>query len=253
MTGIALLSAKGAPGVTTCAVLLAAVWPTSAMLVEADPAGGDLRSWYTDAAGQPLSADVGVVSLLSRQAAGAPLSLVDHCHTLPGGLAVLVGPETRTQFELLRAQMPQLAAGIATTEQAVLVDLGRVDSTSLVAPLPEACSLSLVVCKPTVSSIRHTRTLLAAAPKSPRVILIGAAAERRDAARALGIPPEQVLVLAHDPVSAAALAGGWTRRLDRSRLVSSARHVASLLHVHLQDAQLTLAPRPNASEGIAVS
>jgi hypothetical protein len=253
MTGIALLSAKGAPGVTTCAVLLAAVWPTPAMLVEADPAGGDLRSWYTDAAGTPLRADVGVVSLLSRQAAGAPLSLSEHCHTLPGGLAVLVGPETRTQFELLRAQIPQLAAGIRATEQAVLVDLGRVEATGLVTRVLEACAFSLVVCRPTVASIRHTRTLLAVAPQPARVLLIGAAAQRRDAAQALGVPPEQVLVLADDPVSAAALAGGWTRRLDRSPLVSSARQVASLLHAQLGDPELALAPQMPVVEGVGAS
>ena len=253
MTGIALLSAKGAPGVTTSAVLLAAVWPTPAMLVEADPAGGDLRSWYTDASGQPMRADVGVVSLLSRQAAGAPLSLREHCHTLPGGLPVLVGPETRTQFELLRAQIPQLATGIRATEQAVLVDLGRVEATGLVSPLLEACALSLLVCRPTVASIRQTRTLLAASPRPCRVLLIGAAAQRRDAAQALGVPPEQVLVLADDPVSAAAVAGGWTRRLDRSPLVSSARQVASLLHALLGDREFALAPRLPVAEGVGAS
>ena len=253
MTGIALMSAKGAPGVTTCAVLLAAVWPMPAMLVEADPAGGDLRSWYTDASGQPLRADVGVVSLLSRQAAGAPLSLREHCHTLPGGLAVLVGPETRAQFELLRAQIPQLAAGIRAAEQAVLVDLGRVETTALVSPLLEACALSLVVCKPTVASIRHTRTLLAAAPQPCRVLLIGTAAQRRDAAQALGVSPEQVLALADDPISAAALAGGWTRRLDRSPMVSSARQVASLLHAQLADPELALAPQLPVAEGVGAS
>ena len=44
MSALALVSAKGAPGVTTSALLLAAVWPSPSVLVEADWAGGDLRS-----------------------------------------------------------------------------------------------------------------------------------------------------------------------------------------------------------------
>ena len=68
MTAIALVSAKGSPGVTTTALLLAAVWPGGATLLEADPAGGDLRTQFSDPSGQPLRADRGVLSLLTAQA-----------------------------------------------------------------------------------------------------------------------------------------------------------------------------------------
>ena len=39
---IAVAADKGAPGVTTTAVALAAVWPRPVLLAECDPAGGDI-------------------------------------------------------------------------------------------------------------------------------------------------------------------------------------------------------------------
>ena len=41
---LGLVSAKGSPGVTTTALVLAAVWPRTALMVEADPFGGDVRA-----------------------------------------------------------------------------------------------------------------------------------------------------------------------------------------------------------------
>ena len=42
MALIAVAADKGAPGVTTTALALAAVWPRPVLLAECDPAGGDL-------------------------------------------------------------------------------------------------------------------------------------------------------------------------------------------------------------------
>ena len=41
MALIAVAADKGAPGVTTASVALAAVWPRPVLLAECDPAGGD--------------------------------------------------------------------------------------------------------------------------------------------------------------------------------------------------------------------
>jgi hypothetical protein len=253
MSGVALVSAKGAPGVTTSTVLLAAVWPSPAVVLEADPAGGDLRSWYADTTAQPLRADVGVVSLLARHAAGASLALTDHCQRLPGGLPVLIGPETRAQFGLLRSQLPQLAAAIQMHERDVLVDLGRLDSSDLQEPLLESCSVTLFVCRASVTSIRHTRSLLGSLPHPGRVLLIGGQGERCEVAQALGLPTEYVLVLPNDAEAAAGLAGTWTRRLDRSPLVSAARHVAAAVHEHVLAAEPSGFPRQPVAEGVSTS
>ena len=42
MALIALFSAKGSPGVSTTAMLTAALWPRPSILVDADPMGGDI-------------------------------------------------------------------------------------------------------------------------------------------------------------------------------------------------------------------
>ena len=42
MTLIAITGGKGAAGVTTTGTVLAAVWPSVAVLADCDPAGGDL-------------------------------------------------------------------------------------------------------------------------------------------------------------------------------------------------------------------
>ena len=44
MTTLALASVKGSPGVTTTALALASWWPRPVVIVEADPAGGDLAA-----------------------------------------------------------------------------------------------------------------------------------------------------------------------------------------------------------------
>ena len=250
MTGIALVSGKGAPGVTTSSVMLAAVWPGPAMLVEADPAGGDLRCWYNDPEGRPLRADLGVVSMLTRRAGGAD-GLHEHSQVLPGGLPILLGPETRQQFDVLRPHLPLLADCITSAQKDVLVDLGRLGSADLVRPLLDACVLSAVVCRATVASIRHTRALLAEHPRQWRVLLVGSVSQRGDAADALGVPLEQVLVLAEDPPAASALTGAWSRRLDRSALVSSGRHVATTLCSQLRALEPQAGPLPRREGAMA--
>ena len=42
MSIVALFSAKGAPGTTTAAMLIASLWPRPALLADCDPAGGDI-------------------------------------------------------------------------------------------------------------------------------------------------------------------------------------------------------------------
>ena len=41
---IGLLSAKGAPGVTTSSLAIAAQWPRPAVVLDADPSGGDIAA-----------------------------------------------------------------------------------------------------------------------------------------------------------------------------------------------------------------
>lgn len=234
MSAVALVAAKGAPGVTTTALLLAAVWPSPAVLVEADWAGGDLRSWLPDGQRRPLRADVGVVSLLAahhRSGVLADRDLLGHAQILAGGLPVLPGPGSPAQADALRGQWPQLATAVLAHPGDVLLDVGR-----LTRPAAEQLQLLhtgqvLVVCRSTTASLLHTRELLTRLRGSglhPRLLLLGSPAEREDVSQALQATTHQ---LPFDPAAATGLtAGQWTRKLDRSPLLTAARRVAVTLH-----------------------
>ena len=247
MTGnaVALVSAKGSPGVTTTALLLAAVWPTGATLLEADPAGGDLRTQFSDPTGQPLRPDRGVVSLLTAQASAGTSSdpdvlsgrLMEHSQQLPGGLPVVLGPSNTSQVEALRPQWAWLADVLRETRrsQSVVLDAGRLSdpsSLALTLPLLRTCDVTVVVARANVTSLSHTRDLLGLLGQvglPTRLLLIADARDTLDVPTALGIPVDTIHVVPDDPVSAAALTGPWNRKLDRSRLLVAARRVAAAL------------------------
>ena len=88
---ISIASAKGSPGASTSAHVLAAVWPRPAVLAELDPAGSDLVYRTHSREGAPLDSDRGVVSLAAaiRRDPAAPLR--DHLTLIEGDLPVLVG------------------------------------------------------------------------------------------------------------------------------------------------------------------
>jgi cellulose biosynthesis protein BcsQ len=63
MALIAIAADKGAPGATTTALALAAVWPRPVLLAECDPAGGDLVYRLPAADGGRLDQRRGLLSL----------------------------------------------------------------------------------------------------------------------------------------------------------------------------------------------
>lgn len=260
MTGLALISAKGAPGVTTSALLLAALWPSPACLLEADPAGGDLRFWQNSIDGAALRPDLGMVSLLAAYRAGAGAdriagpdrAVLAHCQQLPGGLPVLVGAGSPVQHAALGPCWPLLTASLQDSRQdpiAVgaggsdvepIVDAGRLIPDEHQARLLSAMSMVLVVCRPTVSGVAHTRDALAALLAQgveAGVLVIGTPTEATQTQDALGLTTSgrsAVRQLPDDPAAARSLAGEWTRKLDRSPLVASGRRLAAELHMQLR-------------------
>ncbi|MGH9283318.1 MAG: hypothetical protein ACRD0S_10340, partial [Acidimicrobiales bacterium] len=89
MSLVALISAKGSPGVTTAAVALAAGWPVarSTVVVEADLAGGDLAA----ACGLAIEPGLGSFASAGRHGFDAA-ALLSHAQLLPCGVRALVGP-----------------------------------------------------------------------------------------------------------------------------------------------------------------
>src|ERR1043165_5200716 len=88
---IVLAADKGAPGVTTAATALGAVWPRPVLLAECDPSGGDLADRLPGADGR-LSPSRGLLSLGAVARRGLhPDQIYEHTQRLVGGLDVLAG------------------------------------------------------------------------------------------------------------------------------------------------------------------
>ena len=88
---LSLASAKGAPGTTTSAHVLAAVWPVPILLVDADPAGSDLIYRLRADNGLPLDAERGLLSLAAAMRNNPDAPVEEHTTLVDGGLDVLLG------------------------------------------------------------------------------------------------------------------------------------------------------------------
>lgn len=244
---IAMVADKGAPGVTTSALVLALGWPAPVLLAECDPAGADLPWWVAGAGGRPLAQGTGVVSLAmaGRGATGAERRVWEHVQHLEGGLPVLVGPPGPEQAEAMGGAWQVIADQLAgpraegsgepdmTGEVHVVVDCGRLLSrSSPAAAVVQRADLVVVVTRPTVSGVAHARHGVGVAARvlndSPRagsgldrvaVVVVddpSAPGSRKTHERQVGVviagvPGLQDVpvlgVLAHDPRTAAALTG----------------------------------------------
>jgi MinD-like ATPase involved in chromosome partitioning or flagellar assembly len=224
----AVVSAKHSPGATTTAAALAiaATDDGPTLLVEADPAGGDL------AVRHGLSLDPSLVSLAAagRHRVDLDSNLDGHCQALAAGPAVLLAPTSPSQTAAaLRSLGPQLADALARRAGTVIVDGGRWPAEGSVTPLVEAADTILLVARPTLEGIEHIRARLDAAEATTRgriaVVLVG---DRP-------YPPDEVTdvlslavagVIAVDRRGVRALEVGATgTALRRSALVRSARTV----------------------------
>jgi hypothetical protein len=262
MALIALAADKGAPGVTTTAVALAALWPRRALLAEADPAGGDLVYRSVGGNGRPLDPSTGILSLAATARRGiAAEQLWDHAQRLSGGLDVLIGLATSEQAAGLTGQWTALGRAFAELAQSphqeaaadVLADIGRLDANSPANALLPNAALLLLITRALPESIAHVRDRAAALHNK----LHG---PQRGAAAALGQPqigvvliaePQQggkiagqinemliasqsgarvVGLIADDPAGAEQLAGRRRGRLDKSLLVRSARQLVADVH-----------------------
>lgn len=155
---IALVSAKGSPGVTTSALAYTLTWPGRCLLAECDPAGGDVLAGYLQGSldAQRGLAQVAVAELRGRLREEFNRQLVDleaprrQRLLLPGlrdpAQAATVAPVWPAIAEYFR----QLA-----TEGVVLADCGRLSSPYFGWPLLHAAQRVLLVVRGTLSSVFH--------------------------------------------------------------------------------------------------
>jgi hypothetical protein len=256
MTLVALVSAKGAPGVTTLALTLGALAGPDAVVADLDPAGGDLALRYRTPEGDPLDPDCGLLSLAAtlRGTTGLPVveagtggpdapvpsPLAPYTQELAGGLAVLTGVRRPEQMSGLAPLWPQIIRALRSAPGLVVADCGRVWPGSPVLPVLQAADAVLVPARAELEDLAHLRErlpmLTAALPPAPAtggrlgVVLLAGERERaaavtrtRQLLRAAGLRVPVVGSVADDPRGADVLRGMRHGRPGRTLLVRSAR------------------------------
>lgn len=154
---LAVVSAKGSPGATTSAVTVAAV--TGGVLVEADPAGGDIECW-AGPQGEP-----GLIRLAGalRHAADLAGVLDEQVREVRPGVRAVLAPSGGEQAESTLVAIGQrLAPVLHAAPGWVIVDGGRWNRTQPTAGRLAGCDLVAVVVSPTLASVAHARSLVPA-------------------------------------------------------------------------------------------
>jgi MinD-like ATPase involved in chromosome partitioning or flagellar assembly len=244
MTLVALVSAKGAPGVTTLAVALAALTP-GAVVADLDSDGGDLALRYRREDGNPLDLDQGLLSLAATLRRDpndySPSGPIDrHLQITGGGLEVLLGVKGPDQAIGLGPPLwSSLARALAESGRTIFADCGRIGPASPVLPVLAAADAVIIVARAELEELSHLRErlrfLTATLPtqysgqSQVGVVLV---ATERD--RAAGPRTEQLLrssrvavpvlgTITDDPRGAERLRGLAGGRAGRTMLVRSVR------------------------------
>lgn len=258
---VAVASVKGSPGVTTLCVALAACWPdpAGAIVVEADPAGGDVAMRFG------LAQSPGLLSLAAAARGGVAEGRAEdahllwrHAQALPGQIPVVASPPdtARARGALAVLAAPDAAGGLgpgpllaaaAHPGAVVVADCGRVDPGSPVMPLLRSADVMVLLTGAHADELAHLARRIpevGAWSRHPVLLLAGAGHSIASVARELGVAP--LARVPFDPRGAAVLSGRrsvlrWHHSgPGRSLLGQSAREIADLLAPR--------APAPSAGE-----
>lgn len=266
MALITIAADKGAPGVTTTALALAAVWPRPVLLAECDPAGGDLVYRFPSANGDALDPRRGLLSLaVAARRGGQPGQVWEHTQKLHGGLDVLLGVTNAEQgagLHLLWRPLGKLLAGLGQAD--VIADCGRIGIDGPNYDLLAESTAVVLVTRPAFGEVIRLRDrvngLVSAFEKRgrrgfrPAVVVV---ADQKNFRGTLGEVGDVVAQngtavvlggIADDSKAAAQLSGEWGGRLDKSMLIRSAREIAGQLCATLPPVQSAQTPRARHQE-----
>ncbi|WP_051450374.1 hypothetical protein [Actinospica robiniae] len=254
---IAIGSQGSSPGVSTLALALAGFWPTDAatVVVEADPAGGDMKSWQR-VPGEP---GLGALATAARHSAD-PATVFAHASALPGGLNVVTAPEGPDQasaaVQLLARDGAGLLRALSADQAITVLDLGRLDPASSTLDLLAYADLTLIVARPNLAEITRLAARIATIkqyardPEAVSLVLSGTGYPADAVAESQQTPV--LAVLPRDEACAGVLSGSLTMRrgLDRTRLARAARTLGHVV-IQRQGALVSANARPVSKEADA--
>jgi len=155
---IGLLSAKGAPGVTTSSLAIAAQWPRPVVVVDADPSGGDIAAGL----GQGVwPAGCHLLELVARCRTQPLQAALRALVARPGEHAPLVLAGLGSPAQAAAVPWATLGHGLARLDTVgVVCDLGRYLHGGGNRDLSEVCDQILVVTRSSLPAVRATLRLV---------------------------------------------------------------------------------------------
>ena len=151
---------KGSPGVTTLSVALALAWPGETVLLEADPAGGDLSLLLRQPGTKhPLAVEPTTLSLATdvRSGAFSAARLPGYAQGTSLGIAVIPGPETAEAWTPMQHLWEPVVAALQQVSGTVIVDLGRLHGQHPGWAFLDAADHVLILTKATLTGLFHAR------------------------------------------------------------------------------------------------
>ncbi|WP_375493211.1 hypothetical protein [uncultured Jatrophihabitans sp.] len=248
MSTVALFTAKGAPGATTDAMLFAALWPRRNLLIDCDPAGGDIALRLPGDDGSSLDVSTGMLTLLPlARRPMQPTDVLTHAQVALGGTELLAGIASPDQAIAAGNVWSTLADLFnALPEHDTIIDVGRLHPTSAVLPLAQRADLAVCVVHAsltgTIAARSRLRTVLPALARDgvgPRCGFVVRAEDRRTAEAAVRVLHEGFEDLWYfgwlpdDPAGASLFEGGRVPRPERTMLVRSGATVVAQLDAAL--------------------
>lgn len=242
---ISFCGLKGAPGASTLALLTRALWPAQAVLVEADPGGGEFALTVAGPGGQALPAKPSISDLALSAAQRMPSieRVWEAALETAAGPVVCGLPSAQPMGNLLREYARHLA-GLLSGESDVVVDAGRLAPDSASLPLLAAANVVAVVVPDRPEALFRLADLLPGLGSVLRVaedvrsVVVPvvtthrgqvAAREVDEAMAQHHIPTRPARWLGWDPKAVPAVRGGDLARVQRSTLLRSARAVVETL------------------------
>ncbi len=228
MSLVGLASVRGAPGVTTTSMLVAGALSGSAVMVEADLAGGVLAARYG------LGREPGLTTLAATSSQ-APSDWRAHAQDA-GGVAVLVGPDSPANSRSLwRRAGDQLARSLNGCDATVVADLGRLtDATPLLDDLALLVVLVRPIAEHLVTLSHHLSTLNAGTPRVRAAVVLVDDGDYGPSDIAGPLDVDVLATLPHDSRTAEVFSrGGSATGLGRSRLVRAISGLATTLEAML--------------------